>query len=256
MSIKFTHNNFPIPLKQQHNLTTLIDSGTILKDSNTTKAAIIELNGIKVFAKRYNNKGLRFTLRYIFRAARAFRAYNMGLLLIQNNIPTPTPLLAFSKKTCAILNYAILVTEQIQGTIATNDIVELLKSNTSLRNTTFNDIFKNLSILHKLNIVHGDFKITNIYFTKTKENSIKTGFWDLDSLKKMPTVPKHKIAQDLGRFAFSFVSKSKADIKDQIITEIIDVYLQHNSTLPYKKEELKDAVIEFYNAKERRKHGK
>ncbi len=68
----------------------------VMKDSPTTKAGISLLPGtdIPIFWKRNNNKGLSFTLRYLFRPARVFRAASAAERFHAIGIATPRVLAA------------------------------------------------------------------------------------------------------------------------------------------------------------------
>ena len=50
-----------------HSPDSFLDKGIILKDSRTTKGGIVEIDNRKYFLKRYYNKGLIYTLKYLFR---------------------------------------------------------------------------------------------------------------------------------------------------------------------------------------------
>jgi len=161
-----------------------IQSGTVIKDSRTTKAVLSELeNGSKVFIKRYNNKGLKYTLKYVLRKARAFRAWRSAWSLEVCGIPTPKNMGVISFRKLGILKSAYLITECLENVIDVLDFYKIIIDNESLRNVYVDDVIRMLSILHQNGISHGDLKLSNIYIQKCGDDQYTFGLWDLDGTK-------------------------------------------------------------------------
>ncbi len=219
------------PLGDKELLEKFIDSDAnfensiILKDSRTTKAGIFKTQNNNIFLKRYNNKGFSFTLRYLFRRARAFRAWDSGFLLKQLNIPTPEPLIAIEYKKGFILEKAFLYTETIENLRTPDEFYQDCIDDKSIFAEFAKTAAEFLYKMHSNNIVHGDYKLHNIYIQKTNEGNFKWGLWDLDSVKKLTILNQFKkeklVQKDLKRLIRSFNEiKENLNIKEENILDI------------------------------------
>ena len=197
-------------------------NSVIVKDSRTTKACIFKTDSNNIFLKRYNNKGFAFTLRYFFRRARAFRAWESAFWLKELAIPTPEPLIAIEYKTGLILNKGFLFTECIDNTITPNEFYKDCMKNNDLFANFAKTVAEYLFKMHSHGIFHGDFKLYNIYIQK-KDNEYKFGLWDLDSLKKKSFLGKTDklIDKDFKRLIRSFKEiKEELNISDKYALDI------------------------------------
>ena len=162
----------------------LMKDSTVIKDSRTTKAVLATLSdGTKVFIKRYNNKGLKYTLKYMFRKARAFRAWRSAWALEACGVPTPKNFAAVSFRRFGIIKSAYLITEQLENTVSTREFYKTIQSNEQLCVQYIDDIVRMIAILHENGIIHGDLKLSNTYIQKNKEEQYNFGLWDLDGTK-------------------------------------------------------------------------
>ncbi len=183
---------------------TLFIQGKILKDSRTTKAGIVKVYNDDIFLKKYNNKGLKFTLRYIFRKARAFRAWKAAIKLKQLNISTPKPIMAMQKKRMFILKAGYLYTETLNNLISIEDFFKIAMKDENIFADFANTTMSYLKKLHNNGIEHRDFKINNIYLQKVSDKKFYFGLWDLDSLKiQTKEISKKKCEKDILRLARS-----------------------------------------------------
>ncbi len=204
----------------------LFKTGTILKDSRTTKAAIIKVQNTDIFLKRYNNKGLKFTLRYIFRKARSFRAWKAAIILTKLNIPTPLPIIAMQKKNLFILEAGYLFTETLTNLVSLEKFLDIAIKDETIFANFANVIMNYLKILHNNGIEHRDFKMNNIYIQDQANNKFSFGLWDLDSLKmRKKEVSKEKREKDISRLAKSLTEICKEfniptnkNFKNELIT--------------------------------------
>ena len=159
-------------------------NGKIVKDSRTTKAALTELSdGKKVFLKKYNNKGFVYSLKYLLRKARAYRAWSNGWTLEACHIPTPRNIGASSHRKWGILKSAYLITEVVENCVEVIDFYKIIQKNEYLRAEYIDRIVYLICRLHDNQIIHGDLKLSNFYIKKCSEGKYDFGFWDLDGTK-------------------------------------------------------------------------
>jgi len=154
-----------------------------LKNSKTTTAGLYktENESIPLFWKRNNNKGLKFTLKYLLRPARVFRAAKNALLFQSLNINTPEVYAVGETRKFRCLEFGYLITascpnmKSIQELFEnTNHLEPLLSEFSEYCGTT-------MARLHSNKVIHGDLKVCNFYY-----HDGKYGIWDLDSVYVCP----------------------------------------------------------------------
>ncbi len=185
----------------------LIGSGKKLKDSKSTTAAICELPGCgTVFVKRTNNKGLRFSLRYLFRPARAFRAARAADRLFHAGIETPAVLAVGERRFCRLLLGGYLVNERKQDVTEAYHVLLNSPDPESCVSEIMDKAGRLLALIHLQHVIHRDFKLANIYFRKDGS----CGVWDLDGARIYPSsVPQSLMMVDLSRLVASVFSVLK-----------------------------------------------
>ena len=158
-----------------------LDDAEIVKDSRTTKAGIIILgDGRKLFLKRYNTKGLRYALRYMFRKARPFRAWQNSWECEQRGMPVPRPVMAMVVRKAGIIGRSYLAVEHVDA-IPTLEFCSVIMSDPGRKRICVETVCKMFADLHDAGIVHGDAKFSNI-FVKRKGFGYTYGLWDLDAM--------------------------------------------------------------------------
>ncbi|HBC89105.1 MAG TPA: hypothetical protein DCZ94_19375 [Lentisphaeria bacterium] len=187
-----------------------LSASTVLKDSRSTKAGIAELaDHSPVFIKRYNNKGLRYTLRYMFRNAKPFRTWQAAWYFEMNKIPTPKPLAASASRTAGILKSAYLVTESVPGTIPTLDFCRLMFESRKIQLEYAEAVGDLFSKMHKAGIYHGDSKLSNIYVSRRGKGAFSFGLWDLDGVDIRPkAICENLRASEIARTISSYIEIS------------------------------------------------
>jgi hypothetical protein len=201
----------------------------IHKDSRSTKAGTLLLDdGREVFVKRYNNKGLRYTLRYLFRRARPFRAWAAAWACEQNGIPSPRPLAALAYRRAGVLREAWLIRAAVPTPVPTLTYVEQVLRQPRLREDFIAQVCALLATMHAAGIGHGDPKLSNIY-ARNEADKLRYGVWDLDgaTLTDHPTAPATRNI-DLAR----------------VISSLVDVAARLNRPLP--PEPLADSFLATY----------
>lgn len=185
----------------------MLERSLILKDSPTTTAGIAAFtpDDAPVFLKRTNNKGLLFTLRYLFRAARPFRSACSAQIFKKLGIRTPEILAAGEKRTGLILRAGYLVTTSSDQVRGMEKVVLDTVDPLSVLDAFFVYAAQTMAVLHRANIIHGDLKLGNFYCEGTwSPAEAQYGIWDLDSVRIYPGVPPmEKVERELGRLAAS-----------------------------------------------------
>ncbi len=164
----------------------LLESSFLLKDSPTTTAGLVALDpgGNPVFLKRTNNKGFRFTLRYLFRPARCFRAAIAATRLREIGIDTPEVLAAGERRHClGILQAGYLVTSsRADIRNASKILVETVDVETA--GISFLEAAGRLSArMHAGRMIHGDLKMQNFFYCGNWTPDVQYGLWDLDGAR-------------------------------------------------------------------------
>ena len=139
----------------------LMDEGKILKKGNTCYVSHVTWNGKDIVIKRYNHKGLVYSLRHTIKRSRARRCWLWGHKLLMLGIATPKPLAYIEKRRAGIVWQSYYVTKFVNG----QKLSDFLKDSTVTqlqRTTAIAQIEDILSRLWKHKIVHRDLKPSNI----------------------------------------------------------------------------------------------
>jgi len=160
----------------------MLGEGHIFKDSRTTTAGILEMkSGARYFAKRENNKGVKFTLKYLFRRSRVYRAAYASSRLEELCIPTPRVLVVGSRrKSCKLLG-GYLITETVDNALTSGNMCKMLNDDEKFFHEFLRSVCKYMTVLHNHGIVHGDMKMSNI-FCVDSPSGYYFGLWDLDGV--------------------------------------------------------------------------
>lgn len=184
-----------------------LSAAKIIKDSRSTKAGIAALSdGTSVFIKRYNNKGLRYTLKYMFSSAKPFRTWKAAWHLEMNGIPTPKPLAATASRTAGVLTSAYLIADSVPGIISTVDFCKVMYESRRIQKIYAESIAAMMAKMHDAGVYHGDTKLSNIFVSRNREGEFSFGFWDLDSVDiRSKPIGDNLRASELGRTVSSFI---------------------------------------------------
>jgi len=151
------------------------------KDSRSTKAGTLLLgDGQEAFIKRYNGRGLRYALRYLFRRARPFRAWAAAWACECHGVPTPRPLAAIAERRARILLGAWLVRQAVPDPVPTLTYAEQVLRHPRMRADFTAQACALMARMHAAGIVHGDLKLSNIYACRRDGGGFRYGVWDLD----------------------------------------------------------------------------
>lgn len=187
------------------------EHAVILKDTRSVTAAKIEVpDSGTFFLKRYNNKGLLYSLRHIFRRPRPLRVKMTSDRLHEAGINTPRITAAAVKRKCGILlDTAYLMTEFVDGIIPLNKLVPMLLDNKALFTEYRDQVVSTLSHLHDNGFRHGDLKINNIYCRRV-DNELEVGLLDLDGTSHYNHRLNAKLrSKDISRFIASLIQQAE-----------------------------------------------
>ena len=219
----------------------MLNNGHKIKDSRTTTAAVLELPGMNsVFVKRENNKGLRFTLRYLFRSSRVFRAAAAATRLAELGIPTPQVLAVGSRRRSGILYSGYLITETLSKVLKTSAVCEKINTDSEFFGQFLSEVSRMAAILHDHGILHGDLKMSNIY-CKDSSGGHKFGLWDLDGVEiHNAPISSRLRAQELGRIISSYARTSQEQCGcsakvEEGIDMLLSQYRQHAALTPTRE---------------------
>ena len=198
----------------------LIGNGTILTTARSTTAAVCDLPGCgTVFVKRTNNKGLRFTLRYLFRPARAFRAARAADRLFRAGIETPAVLAVGERRFCRVLLGGYLINERKTDVTEAYHVLLNAKEPEACLFEILEKAGRLLASIHLQHVIHRDFKLANVYLRKDGS----CGVWDLDGARIYPSaVPQSLMMVDLSRLVASafYVLKLRGDRYEPELREV------------------------------------
>jgi tRNA A-37 threonylcarbamoyl transferase component Bud32 len=156
-----------------------LEKGRILKDSRSTKAAIVEIDQRQYFLKRYNNKGLIYSLKYLFRQSRPFNVLKSTLIIRKLGIPCPEVIAALSRRRFGILTASYLLTESIDGNISPEDYIRESAAKPDIYIKFQSRMCAYLKKMHDYGVRHGDLKLNNIYCRKDADG-LEFGLYDFD----------------------------------------------------------------------------
>lgn len=171
-------------------------AGDLKKNTRNTNAGIVRAEGGPLFVKRNNNKGLQYSLRYLFRPARTLRAAAAAQVLRAAGIHTPRAYGAGERRRGRYLRCCYLVTEALDTTRSLEALMAVDPSPGLLV-----DAGELAAGLHQAGVYHGDLKLTNIYRLDDQ-----LGVWDLDGVQLFDgPAPQELILRELGRILSSFI---------------------------------------------------
>lgn len=221
------------------------DSGTgnVFKHSKSCFAAERMIPGIekKVFFKRNPNKDWKYTLRYLFRKPRVFRAAGVTEYLRNAGISTPAVYFCGEKRKFFFPAGGCSASEFLEGA---SEAALLMRNapdmNEVLRIT--GECAALLRRIHDSGVYHGDTKLQNLY-----EQDGQFGVIDLDgSIIYRKSVPRNRRKQDLVRMAAGVIQNRENDFSflPSVCEKIISVYGSG-----FSAEELSSGVSHFFERK-------
>jgi tRNA A-37 threonylcarbamoyl transferase component Bud32 len=143
-------------------------SAHLLKAGRSSTVVKVTLGQRDLVVKRYNMKNGWHRLRRCLRSTRALSSWRLAQKLCLFDIPTARPVAFIEKRVLGLRGKSYYVTEYVSGEHAG----DFFKHNNMMEDTIM-DMVKRISLLlksvAKLEITHGDLKITNILIDAHKQ---------------------------------------------------------------------------------------
>lgn len=199
----------------------MMKHGISLKDSATTTAALVNIpdTNISVFLKRNNNKGPRFTCRYLFRYARVFHAAEAADIFEKHNIKTPRVYMAAEKKKGLLLQSGYIITETVENVKSVHHLLFDSDEKEKIFSVFLPWAARTVATLHQAGIEHGDLKLINFYCDGDwNDPGNSFGIWDLDSVITGKKVSPEKVNREIARMFFPlwFIFDKQSNTLDYI----------------------------------------
>ncbi len=188
-----------------------LNDSEIVKHSRTTTAGVYEMAGERrIFIKRYNNRGLKYTLKYLFRKARPFRYLLNARICEINGIPVPHPVAAVAERRSVLLSRSYIVLNAVENLVPTVPFYRIMAEDPKTESSYVDALACMMAKMHSCGMVHGDAKLSNFYVSKAPHSrTYRFGTWDLDAaMIKEDPLSEHERIRDLGRTAASFAEIS------------------------------------------------
>ena len=182
----------------------LFDNIELEKDSSSTTAGVIELDGSKYFLKRYNNKNFRRKLKNSLRQTHPFKVLKHSQILSASGVFTPEVFAALNYRRGLLLKSSYLLSSFLGSATTAGKAIERLTGEESFE--IFSDKICELLIrIHDAGILHGDVKTSNIIFKPEGGDKYVLGLLDLDGSHCYPeALPAKKRSYDLARLISSY----------------------------------------------------
>jgi len=206
--------------------------GEVLNRSRTTTVKTGMMEGGRVFFKRYNFKGIKDTIKNMFRKGRARRSFEAAVMVQDIGLDTAPVCLACEKRVFGILMGSYIITRAV-------DAVDLV---TYFRDKGFNDeqdiirVAGYIRRMHEMGIVHIDLKGENILLNKDTVYII-----DLDRLKRVRFLTRSMRARNLSYLYASFAK----EIPPEKALVFLREYIKGNTVLEDKRDEFISQIKTF-----------
>ena len=187
-------------------------STRVLNRSRTTYIKSGELDGRTIFFKRYNFKGVKDSVKNIFRPSRARHCFEAALLLEKMGIDTPEAFAACERRTGRILNESFIATRGITAT----DLVQLVDTRGCDRQTVIT-LARFIRKIHDMGILHVDLKGENLML----DEQGRIFLIDLDRLNIKTFLSMEARAKNLCYLNASFVNSVPEDLRRLFLDEYV-----------------------------------
>ena len=214
-------------IESLHGLDLLLQKIDLDKDSNSTTAGVVELDGHKYFLKRYNNKNFKRKLKNSVRQTRPFKVLKTSQVISAAGIFTPEVYAALNYRRGLLLESSYLLSAFLDSAKTAGQVIESLTGKEDFE-IFVDKICQLLVKIHDAGIFHGDVKTSNIIVISNDDNSYNLGLLDLDGSHCYPeTLSFKKRSYDLARLISSYFLTCKSkNLAVKNLDELRDYFAQ------------------------------
>ena len=188
----------------------LLQDSELDKDSSSTTAGMVELDGQKYFLKRYNNKNFKRKIKNSLRQTRPFKVLKTSQILSAAGVFTPEVYAALNYRRGLLLESSYLLSSFLDSATTAGQTIERLTGKGNFE--IFADKICDLLVkIHDAGILHGDVKASNIIVKPNDDDTYELGLLDLDgSHCYSEALPSKKRSYDLARLISSYFLTCKS----------------------------------------------
>ena len=213
-------------------------SNAVLQRSRTALMKSGTLNGNTIYLKRYNFKGIKYGIKYLFRKSRAQKAFEAALMLKGLGVSTPNVLFACEKRRFGFLLESYIATQGIRA-------INLVKC---VQEKAYDDkdiimLARYIRRIHELGITHNDLKGENLLFDKHDIFIIS-----MDRLRRLRFISHSQIAKNLSCLNASFATT--VPLKQRML--FLNEYIKGNTYL--EKKPLVNNIIAYTERRLKRRY--
>lgn len=182
-----------------------LKSGTLVKDSKGTTAALVTLDsGKKVFIKQYNGYNFKRRFRQLFSTPRPLRVFNATSFLERLGVWVPPLLLATPIKRGSFRARHLVVNGALPSPLTVGDHIDFVLDSHNFPKFCV-ELIALVEKLHASGFKHGDLKMQNILL-KRHGNEFELGVFDFDgsAIYSSPIIGKRQ-AKEYARIITSLV---------------------------------------------------
>lgn len=176
----------------------VLNSGVVLKDGRTVKAAKVRINGEYYFLKRYNCKGTIYRIRNGFRRSRAARTWFSTWSLAVRSVPVPQALICLVERRFGLLERSYILYSYVDACRLCDIWPRMDDSN---KERCLSKLAIVLGNMHRSGGYHGDLKWPNLLVTQM-QGKYSVILSDLDGSRIYSRIPRRKVVKDIGRLIY------------------------------------------------------
>ena len=233
-------------LKNQHDKTKLPPSFHTSRHSIVWKVKADDDR--EYFVKRFRPEGFSDRLKDSIRGSRAVCAWKAGIMLERAGFKVPVVASLGEKRRLGFVIDAFLITLPIKGVSLLDLLIPV--TNFKIKRDIIKQVGKEIGRLHRKAIIHGDLIPGNIFACEEKGH-YSLCFLDNERTRKVSTLPMLERIKNLVQLNRVIVPRITAT--DRV--RFFDAYLEENSDLREKKNELLRKIGEITSERVMRHRG-
>ncbi|MDD5697899.1 MAG: lipopolysaccharide kinase InaA family protein [Victivallaceae bacterium] len=195
----------PKVLEKLQELDSLLKTVTLVKDSKSTTAGVIEIDGGKYFLKRYNNKNFKRKLKNSVRETRPFKVLRTSQTVLAAGVFAPEVYGALNYRRGLLIEASYLLSSFPESSQLATQVIHDLAGEGKFE-TFAHKICQVLATIHDAGVMHGDIKISNILIIPAMGGSYEIGLIDFDGSRCYPRkLSAKRRTHDLARLISSYL---------------------------------------------------